>query len=605
MAVKFLDNLDLNDNQLLNARLENLASDPGSANAGDVIFNTTSNVMKYYNGSGWISLTADTNFESWDLSDGSSSATIASGQTVTIAQGTGMTTSLDTRTITVSLNEATSTVRGGIELFSDTDQSVAANSVTTTASRTYGLQLNSAGQGVVNVPWTDTDTTMTWTVTADSGGSVSVGDGQTVDWAGGTGITTAYSTPSGNRTVTITNARPFNNLTLASTTGSNSTISDQGTITIAAGTGITTTNDASGTVTIAATGSGSMSSFTVAGDSGSNQTISDGNTLTITGGTGIDTAASATDTLTIVPDFNEYGGGTPGENAAILFGVDGDMSNSEVRKAEVNEFKLSLFAPPAANINLNSKKIVSLLDPTAAQDAATKNYVDTNIVGNLVFQGGYNAATNTPNLDNTPTLDIKKGWSYVVTNAGSFFTETVEVGDFLIAQQDAPTTLAHWVTVQNNIGLATTTTPGIASFAAANFAVSAAGEVTLADSGVTAATYGSATTVARVAVSAKGIITGANNTAIAIPHTAVTDFDTEVDARITAREFAGNNSGTGTSHVFTHNLSTNDVMVEIVDTSTLETVFAKVDRTSTSAVTVTTASSISAGAIRALITKIG
>ena len=318
MAVKFLDNLDLNDNQLLNARLENLASDPGSANAGDVIFNTTSNVMKYYNGSDWISLTADTNFDNWILSDGSSSTTITSGATVAIAQGVGMTTTLDTRTITVSLNEATSTVRGGIELFSDTDQSVAANSVTTTASRTYGLQLNSAGQGVVNVPWTDTDTTMTWTVTADSGGSVSVGDGQTVDWAGGTGITTAYSTPSGNRTVTITNARPFNNLTLASTTGSNSTISDQGTITIAAGTGITTTNNASGTVTIAATGSGSMSSFTVAGDSGSNQTISDGNTLTITGGTGIDTAASATDTLTIVPDFTEYGTGTPCETAGRL-----------------------------------------------------------------------------------------------------------------------------------------------------------------------------------------------------------------------------------------------------------------------------------------------
>ena len=287
MAVKFLDNLDLNDNQLLNARLENLASDPGSGNAGDIIFNTTSNIMKYYNGSDWISLTADTNFDNWILSDGSSSTTITSGATVAISQGDGMTTTLDTRTITVSLNEATSTVRGGIELFSDTDQSVAANSVTTTASRTYGLQLNSAGQGVVNVPWTDTSGMTSWTVTADSGGSVTVGDGQTVDWAGGTGITTAYSTPSGNRTVTITNARPFNNLTLASTTGSNSTISDQGTITIAAGTGITTTNNASGTVTIAATGSGSMSSFTVAGDSGSNQTISDGNTLTITGGTGV------------------------------------------------------------------------------------------------------------------------------------------------------------------------------------------------------------------------------------------------------------------------------------------------------------------------------
>ena len=89
-----------------------------------------------------------------------------------------------------------------MELFSDTDQSVAANSVTATAGRTYGLQLNSSGQAVVNVPWTDTSGMTNWTVTADSGGSVTVGDGQTVDWAGGTGITTAYSTPSGNRTVT-------------------------------------------------------------------------------------------------------------------------------------------------------------------------------------------------------------------------------------------------------------------------------------------------------------------------------------------------------------------------------------------------------------------
>jgi|SRR6056300_1703468 len=57
-----------------------------------------------------------------------------------------------------SLPEATSTTRGGIELFSDTDQSVAANAVTATAGRTYGIQLNSAGQAVVNVPWVNTDT---------------------------------------------------------------------------------------------------------------------------------------------------------------------------------------------------------------------------------------------------------------------------------------------------------------------------------------------------------------------------------------------------------------------------------------------------------------
>lgn len=57
---------------------------------------------------------------------------------------------------TDTLPAATSTVRGGIELGSDTAQTVAANAVSATASRTYALQVNAAGQGLVNVPWTDT-----------------------------------------------------------------------------------------------------------------------------------------------------------------------------------------------------------------------------------------------------------------------------------------------------------------------------------------------------------------------------------------------------------------------------------------------------------------
>jgi len=60
MAVVFLNNLDLNGNQLLNARLQNLASDPGSADAGDIIYNTTSNVFKFYNGSAWVDPSAGT-----------------------------------------------------------------------------------------------------------------------------------------------------------------------------------------------------------------------------------------------------------------------------------------------------------------------------------------------------------------------------------------------------------------------------------------------------------------------------------------------------------------------------------------------------------------
>lgn len=49
---------------------------------------------------------------------------------------------------------ATSSALGLVKLGSDTVQSTAANSVTSTASRTYAVQKNNNGQLVVNVPWT-------------------------------------------------------------------------------------------------------------------------------------------------------------------------------------------------------------------------------------------------------------------------------------------------------------------------------------------------------------------------------------------------------------------------------------------------------------------
>ena len=135
---------------------------------------------------------------------------------------------------------------------------------------------------------------------------------------------------------------PFNSITLASTSGTNSTISNSGTITIAAGANITTTNNGSGQVTIAYTGgTGSMSSFTLAADSGTNQTITNGNTLSILGSgsganAGIDTVASATDTVTVKLDLSELDTVTSIDPAAdFLVGVDG-TANEKILYSDVH-----------------------------------------------------------------------------------------------------------------------------------------------------------------------------------------------------------------------------------------------------------------------------
>ena len=57
MAQKFLTNLDLNQNQLINATFEKLATDPTTSNfEGRLIYNSTTDTIKVYTGSAFVSL---------------------------------------------------------------------------------------------------------------------------------------------------------------------------------------------------------------------------------------------------------------------------------------------------------------------------------------------------------------------------------------------------------------------------------------------------------------------------------------------------------------------------------------------------------------------
>ena len=99
-----------------------------------------------------------------------------------------------------------SSALGLIKLEDDATQTTAASAITTTSSRTYGLQINSSGQGVVNVPWTDTDTNtmgagFTVSATTDTN-ATTITVGEDLMFTAGTGVT-CETTADG--TVTIAN----------------------------------------------------------------------------------------------------------------------------------------------------------------------------------------------------------------------------------------------------------------------------------------------------------------------------------------------------------------------------------------------------------------
>lgn len=201
--------------------------------------------------------------------------------------------------------------------------------------------------------------------------------------------------------------------------------------------------------------------------------------------------------------------------------------------------------------------------------------IQSTIVGALVFRGGYNANTNTPDLETPVAGAVKQGQTYVVTTAGAFFTENVQVGDMMISNQDDPSQLSHWTVVNKNI-------PDIvdASESAKGIVELATNAESLTGTDNTRAVHPqglkyvldnrnateSGTGLIELATGAEATA-GTDTTRAITPATLKTVLGTSATLSM-ARKYAQVLSTSQTTYTITHNLNTSDVVVSVRDTAT-------------------------------------
>lgn len=429
--------IEMNRNELLLPVIDNETSAPatGSEVEGQMYYNTSTNIMYFYNGSAWVEMDGT----------GSGVSSLAGGTS------TYITNSVNASTGAVTL---TSTLAGG------------------TGSNTEFYR----GDGTWATP---SGSYTKWQYKVNGGTGIDMIDGEILNFISSTGIGLAGAAATPN-TLTISN------------TGVTSIVAGTG-ISVSGATGaVTVTNTVSNTTSLGIANSSGTEQFTVTDTVDLQFAASGGASVAFdtTNKRVTYTAPSNTNETYTLPvaaggansaELQLTAGGT-GSGIKSTVTINGDSNTVKVTESTGNNGSITLdlqddvtiAASLTVTTDLNvgddialtggTSKITGLVTNqiTNDTDAANKKYVDDLVAGGLTFKDGFDAGNGDidggGNLTTGATrVAVSVGDYYVVTTAGDFYgSVSLDVGDSVIAKLDAAqgtSDINDWVIIQGDEGV--------------------------------------------------------------------------------------------------------------------------------------------------------
>lgn len=572
MAIPFLHNINLSDNELQNAKLHVTSSAPTAAK-GQIYLDSTLNKLRYHDGSGFVDADATTS-GSFNTTSGVITFTKSSGDTFTVdidgkyiesvSGGTYLTSSQTGQTVTINHDNtsrsdtATSASPGYGGTFDIVD------SVTTNSTG----HVTSVNIETITLPAAED---YTWSLTADSGSVQVINDNDTVDIAGGTYITTVVGATD---TVTINHD---------STSRSDTTSTDAPDFgaTFEAVTSVTTN------------GTGHVTAIDV-----STVTIPQNDSLDVTSVT----------TGTFYPTFVSATGD-------VAFNIDGNASDKLSYNAATQTLTVKNLVVPGTQ-TIQNETIQVVQDNTIRFEGATADAFETDLT---VVDPTADRTISLPDESGTVVL---KAFKTVTADSGTDAVADSDTDTLTITGGNAISTVADATGDSITINHDDTSSQASVNNSGNNFVqdvfVDTYGHVTGLGSGSVAHTLSTSSSGTADSIDldlgqpdgTDDIVVVTGGTGIDVTLNSSSQFT--ISATSSYNEFAvdldaAESSVTKATNTYTvtHSLNSRDVMVEVYHTTNYDTVFVDITRATVNTITVAFASSVTDGDYRVLIKKIG